>query len=225
MVNQKNAGPRRFLAIESSSPRLSLAIGDDERVLARWQSRAAWRHSEQLVEAIDRLAARRRWPLTSFRGVAVSVGPGSFTGIRIGVTAARAFGQYLSIPVLGFSSLMVLAAGAKATRVCAAAPATQGRRFAAVFERTAQGLERRETERLIDPLAWRATFNRWARAYPGLRLVETSEPAGLSPLAADLLPLAAPFLVRANARKASYLKVKPLYVQDPAPVERRRVPV
>ena len=103
----------RYLAIETSSPRLSLALGDGQRVLAAYTGRHDWRHAESLFKGIETLLKRKRWPIQTLSGVAVSVGPGSFTGIRIGLAAARALGQGLGIPVVGVSSLEILAAGAK----------------------------------------------------------------------------------------------------------------
>lgn len=102
---------RRFLAIESSSASLSLAVGTDKGVLHEWQGKPEWRHAESLFEGMEALLKKVGWPVQSLKGVAVSVGPGSFTGIRIGLAAARALGQSLEIPVVGVSSLKIIAAG------------------------------------------------------------------------------------------------------------------
>src|SRR5262245_35741211 len=70
----------------------------------------AWRHAEALFSSLKTLLSRVRWPVQSLTGVAVSIGPGSFTGIRIGLAVARALGQSLKIPVVGVSSLKCMAA-------------------------------------------------------------------------------------------------------------------
>src|SRR5437773_2587318 len=100
--------PQRLLAIETSSPRLSLALGTDGGVLQEYQGPLQWRHAESLFDGMKTLLARVRWPVQSLTGVVVSTGPGSFTGIRIGLAAARALGQSLKIPVAGVSSLNTL---------------------------------------------------------------------------------------------------------------------
>jgi len=83
----------RLLALETSSPRLSLAAGTFEKVLATYEGPMQWRHAESLFEGLEKLLGDLNWPVRSLGGVAVSVGPGSFTGIRIGLAAARTLGQ------------------------------------------------------------------------------------------------------------------------------------
>ena len=82
-------------------------------MIAAYTGKEEWRHAESLFGGMETLLRRRRWTVQSLSGVAVSVGPGSFTGIRIGLAAARALGQGLRIPVAGVSSLAVMAAGAQ----------------------------------------------------------------------------------------------------------------
>src|SRR4051812_30166982 len=101
----------RILAIETSSPQLSLAVGTASGVLKEYQGPLQWRHAESLFDGMQKLLRQVRWPVQSLTGVAVSIGPGSFTGIRIGLAAARAFGQALGIPVVGVSSLPTIAQG------------------------------------------------------------------------------------------------------------------
>jgi tRNA threonylcarbamoyl adenosine modification protein YeaZ len=61
---------------------------------------------------MEKLLRRAHWEIGDVTGVAVSVGPGSFTGIRIGLALARSLGQALRIPVVGVSSLEAMAYGA-----------------------------------------------------------------------------------------------------------------
>ncbi len=69
-------------------------------------------HAEALLPLIDRIVARLPGGFSDITRVAVTVGPGSFTGIRIGVSAARAFGLACRVPVVGVSTLAALAAPA-----------------------------------------------------------------------------------------------------------------
>jgi len=69
-------------------------------------------HAEALLPLIDRVMAREPAGFGALTRIAVTIGPGSFTGIRIGVAAARAFGLAFRVPVVGVSTLAALAAPA-----------------------------------------------------------------------------------------------------------------
>jgi tRNA threonylcarbamoyl adenosine modification protein YeaZ len=67
-------------------------------------------HAEALLPLVDRVMARVEGGFSALNQVAVTVGPGSFTGIRVGIAAARAIGIACKIPVVGVSTLAALAA-------------------------------------------------------------------------------------------------------------------
>jgi tRNA threonylcarbamoyladenosine biosynthesis protein TsaB len=102
----------RILAIDTALGALSVAVLDSaaaeplavERVLMERG------HAEALVPMIERVAGQVEGGLASLDRIAVAVGPGSFTGIRVGIAAARALGLALEIPVVGVSTLAALAA-------------------------------------------------------------------------------------------------------------------
>lgn len=102
-----------ILAISTSSPALSIALVDGAHVLARRHELIGRGHAEALVPAIAALLDGRR-PAA----IIVDVGPGSYTGIRIGIAAARALGLAWDVPVHGASALSLIAA-----QVLAAEPA------------------------------------------------------------------------------------------------------
>ncbi len=209
----------RYLAIETSSPRLSLALGDSKKVMATLAGAHDWRHAESVFAGIKKLLKQARWSVQSLSGVAVSTGPGSFTGIRIGLAVARTLGQSLKIPVVGVSSLEIMAAGAK-TRALWRAPqidALRGHVFAALYETTSGvALRRVLSERMVPAKDWPRLALRHAQGKPlWLPKLHTCFPeAGvLLELAGNLLDQASP---------TSYKSVFPLYIRQAAAEERRR---
>lgn len=96
-----------ILALSTSSPALSIALVDGTQMLARHHQLIGRGHAEALVPAIAALLAGRRAD-----AIIVDVGPGSYTGIRIGIAAARALGVAWGVPVHGASALSLVAAQA-----------------------------------------------------------------------------------------------------------------
>jgi tRNA threonylcarbamoyl adenosine modification protein YeaZ len=209
----------RFLAIETSSPRLSLAIGNETKTIAIYAGPHEWRHAESLFDGIKTLLRRARWPIQSLTGVAVSVGPGSFTGIRIGLAVARALGQSLRIPVVGKSALETMAAGApaKAEWLAPQIDALRGQIFSGLFQRKSSGfLQRVITETMSSSPEWMKRV----KNYSGRQSFWISPPKGCYPEAKILLDLARPGLLKAGPE--SYQSVLPLYIRKAAAEERRR---
>lgn len=103
------------LGLDTSTDHLSVALSNGQDVIAESavepDSTGRGRHARELLGAIDSLlGAGRGW--SSVNRVAVGLGPGTFTGLRIGVSTARALAQAGSVPAVGVSSLSALAAGA-----------------------------------------------------------------------------------------------------------------
>jgi tRNA threonylcarbamoyladenosine biosynthesis protein TsaB len=104
------------LAIETSTPQTTVALGTDQGVMASELVSWAKGHSEVVVPAIHRLLDLTEVRLAQVGGVAVGLGPGLFTGLRVGVATARAMAQVLRVPVVGIGSLDVLAFSARYSR-------------------------------------------------------------------------------------------------------------
>lgn len=94
--------------IDTATQALSVALFDDERLVARHHEIAGRGHAERLLPSIAGLPDGGKADR-----IAVDVGPGSFTGVRIGVAAARALAFAWAVPVLGYSAMTLVAAGAK----------------------------------------------------------------------------------------------------------------
>ena len=104
-----------LLALDTATSAAAVAVGDPDRVLASLRADDTRRHAESLVPAVAEVlqrAGRRRDEIT---GIAVGVGPGPFTGLRVGLVTAASLGLALGVPVHGVCSLDALAAEALAT--------------------------------------------------------------------------------------------------------------
>src|ERR1700730_2993735 len=102
----------RILAIDTALPAISACVLDEgaespESIETIAMERG---HAEALLPLIDRVMAEAEGGFASLGRVAVTVGPGSFTGMRVGIAAARAIGLACKIPVVGVSTLAALAA-------------------------------------------------------------------------------------------------------------------
>lgn len=100
-----------LLALDTSSDRIAAAIADRAtgEVRAAVQADPGLRHAEQLAPVIRDLASETGGSIADLTGVAVGVGPGPFTGLRVGLVTARVLGAALGIPVTGYCSLDVIA--------------------------------------------------------------------------------------------------------------------
>lgn len=97
------------LAIATSTPQVTVALSNDGGVVASFALRAGRRHGETLAPAIHSLTALAGIGLAELDRIAVDTGPGLFTGLRVGVSTAKALGAALDRPVVGVSSLDILA--------------------------------------------------------------------------------------------------------------------
>ncbi len=110
-------------------------------------------HSEKLLPTVDTLLEMTGEGLATIAAVAVSHGPGSFTGLRIGVAAAKGLAFALKVPLFGIPTLELLAANAPSGRaaVCAVLDARRGELFAALYETGKAGPVRRREEAILRP--------------------------------------------------------------------------
>lgn len=100
------------LAIDTCGPLGSVALGrvDPQDVLVLGETELAGRtYSAQLVPAVRALLANEKMDAAQLEAIVVANGPGSFTGIRVGVSSAKGFAEALNVPILAVSRLAVLA--------------------------------------------------------------------------------------------------------------------
>jgi tRNA threonylcarbamoyladenosine biosynthesis protein TsaB len=113
-----NSNPiRKFLAWDTSSltgmiVAFEVAGTEFKKICSFSLSLETSKHSERLLWSIHSVLEAAGWNLNDLSGIAVGVGPGSFTGLRIGITTARTLARTLKIPLIPLSSLALLARGA-----------------------------------------------------------------------------------------------------------------
>ncbi len=98
-----------ILGIETATEQVSVAIGGHEGVLGLFEVCRGRRHAEILTPAIQFLVQQADIELSEIGVVAVDVGPGLFTGMRVGLASGKALAQALKVPMIGMSSLDLLA--------------------------------------------------------------------------------------------------------------------
>ena len=101
-----------LLAFDTATPAVTVALHDGERVVAHSTTVDARRHGELLAPTIQALLDEAWIPRQDVTAIAVGVGPGPFTGLRVGLMTARMLSSVLEIPVYGVCTLDVLAAQA-----------------------------------------------------------------------------------------------------------------
>lgn len=138
------------LGIETSTPQATVAIGSEEGVVAEaLVSPAA--PNEFLLPAIRFCLEQSHLGYHNVAGVAVSLGPGLFTGMRVGVATAKALAQSLSVPIVGLVSLDVLAYEVRyAHRVICAVLDARRREVFYAFYRASPGGVQRMSEYLVE---------------------------------------------------------------------------
>lgn len=102
----------KLLVIDTSTAEMSIALMEGNTLLAERNETVDRNHSNKLIPAIHELISSQGISMKDIEGIAVGRGPGSYTGVRIGVTAAKTFAWSLRIPLIGVSSLEALAYGA-----------------------------------------------------------------------------------------------------------------
>jgi tRNA threonylcarbamoyladenosine biosynthesis protein TsaB len=218
-----------ILGIDTSTSQVGVAIGGHEGVLAQSHSNRGRRHAETLIPAIDFVRRQARIDLSEISCVAVDLGPGLFTGLRVGVAAAKAMAHALRVPMIGLPSLDLLALPVRfSTRlIVTAIDARRGELFYAFYRQVPGGVQRLSPHQLGTPddlasellatgeecLLVGDGAHRYAEAFEGITKVELTDLGLAYPSAASLVQLA-----HAQALREQYVKpweISPLYLRKP----------
>lgn len=106
-----------LLSFDTATPQVTAALADGDQVLAERVADRALKHGEQLAPLLEAVLADAGAVRQDVTAIAVGVGPGPFTGLRVGLMTARTLGFVLDVPVYGVCSLDVLAVEAADTGV------------------------------------------------------------------------------------------------------------
>ena len=180
----------KILAIDTSSQSASCALSDDGKLLGEFYENVKLTHSQTILPRVQQLLATVRVPLDQVDLLAVTNGPGSFTGLRIGLSAVKGMAHALGKPCVGISTLEALAMNLWG-QDCLVAPVLDARCaqvYTALFQGGPQGIHRLREDAAL-PLdqaeeglknaelpvflvgdGAQMCYNRWKEHLPQLRL-------------------------------------------------------
>jgi tRNA threonylcarbamoyladenosine biosynthesis protein TsaB len=122
------------VGIETSTPQTSVAIGTEREILAS-VSLAGRARQEAVTPALQWLLEQTGLDIGHVGGIAVGIGPGLFTGLRVGVETAKTLAQVLNVPIIGLTSLDAMAYAVRHThkRIAAVVDARRGEVFYSTY--------------------------------------------------------------------------------------------
>ena len=218
-----------LLGIESAGAQVGCAVGGHEGVLASAHAGRGRRHAEALAPQIDFVRRQAGIQLSEIGAVAVDIGPGLFTGLRVGIATAVAMAQGLGVPMIPVPSLDLMAFPARWSNrlIVVALDARRGELFTALFRKVPGGVQRvsdadvctpqdlsAEIAALDEPaLFLGAGALRHADAFAGLKGAEMAEQGLAYPSARYMVQLA-----HARAMREEFVQpweLEPVYLRQP----------
>jgi tRNA threonylcarbamoyl adenosine modification protein YeaZ len=203
-----------LLAVDTATPAVTAALHDGVSVVAESSRTDARRHGELLLPAVDRVLADAGTKLDAVTGIVAGVGPGPYTGLRVGLVTAATFGSVLGVPVYGLCTLDGLAHASGLD--CPFVVATDARRKEVYWARY-DGSRTRLGEPAVDrpaeiaeQVAGLPAIGAGALLYPDI-FPDARTPGHVS--AGALAALAAERL--AQGEESSFLPLTPLYLRRP----------
>ena len=218
-----------ILGIESAGSQVGCAIGGHEGVLASAHAGKGRRHAENLAPQIDFVRGQAGIELSDLGAVAVDVGPGLFTGLRVGIATAVVMSHALGVPMIPVTShdLMAFPARWSSRLIVTALDARRGELFTALFRKVPGGIQRVREVNVCTPDDLAAELEvadepallvgdgalRYVDSFAGLRGVEMAEQGLANPSARYLVQLA-----HARAMREEFVQpweVEPVYLRKP----------
>jgi tRNA threonylcarbamoyladenosine biosynthesis protein TsaB len=218
-----------ILGISTSTARVGCAIGGHEGILGAVYSSRGKRHAETLTPAIDFLCRQTRVDLKDLGAVAVDIGPGMFTGLRVGIAAGKALAHARRLPMIGIPSLDLLAFQPRFSnrRIVCAIDAGRGEIFHASYRQSPGGVQRitepavgtaddlaNDLGALDEPILLTGDGAlRYRSAFEGISRLELGDSGVAHPSAGSLVTLA-----HARALREEWVppaELAPLYLRKP----------
>jgi len=141
----------KILGIDTSTDVLAIAITDDKTLITEYRSNIRRAHGEKLINAIDHVLADTNLRIHDIDLIAVGTGPGSFTGLRIGLAAVKGLAFAANLPVVSVVSLDALAlqAGFSQHPICPLVKAQADEAYTALYQVEKQQLTRTTEYQII----------------------------------------------------------------------------
>lgn len=226
----------KLLAWETTGLAGSVAALDDGRTLLERELPVEKRSAQTLAPGLHAILAEVGWRPADVELVATAVGPGSFTGLRVGITTAKVFSYAVGCPVVGVNTLEAIAerAGSEFPAVSVAMDAQRHQVFAASFARSPQleGWRWTRPAVILDAEEWLHSLDaQTAVTGPALETLAERMPAGIAILPPELWNPSAAAVGRLGWRlfqagqRDDAMQMVPLYLRRTAAEEQwdRRV--
>jgi len=143
----------KLLSIDTSTDYLTLAVTDGEKVLGRLHRKAPRSHSSLLMPMIDRILKKARLKLKNINGFCIGVGPGSFTGLRIGVATVKGLAYVSGKPIAAVPTFDAIARNAAhlTGTICPVLDARKGKVYGCLYRSDGKGSVKRISPYLLLP--------------------------------------------------------------------------
>lgn len=140
-----------ILSINSSTRNLSLAVLEDDRVIKFSNEEFTNNLSDHIMKRITSICRKAQLALNDINGIAVGLGPGSFTSLRVGLATAKGIAFNKSIPLVGISSLdaCVLNVRTENADVCVVSDAKRDKVYFCRYRKTSNKIRKTEKEQLL----------------------------------------------------------------------------
>ena len=222
---------RMILGIETSVEHVGVALGDHRGVRASVSVSSDRRHAESLTPMVSFLMKQADVEMADLSAIAVDIGPGLFTGMRVGIASAQTMAWALDLPIIPVCSLDVLAMNAAScdVPVAAALDARRGEIYWSLYRMRGPGAEpQRLTEPVVstpDDLAIHLAdrgepvmcvgsgIQRFINIFDDLHYAIVGDSAYVLPQPSNVVTLAAHFLAREETTTA--MEVTPMYLRAP----------
>lgn len=218
-----------ILGITTSTAQVGCAIGGHEGVLAAIHSTRGRRHAETLTPAIDFLCRQARVELGDVGAIAVDLGPGMFTGLRVGVSAGKALAHARRLPMIGVTSLDLVAFPLRHSHrlIACALDAGRGEIFHASYRQSPGGVQRITEPQVATPEDLASDLQaggeevllagdgalRYQAAFADNRRIELADRGEAYPAAGSLVQLAHARALREEF--VSPVELTPVYLRKP----------